>query len=174
MLASKVSLIPYQQGSTVYHHTYPSEHGDVILFVTKHGICGLHFLVKSKEEHIALIQKKLHVTPVHDPYQVDPWWQRLHEKEAKITLALHGTPFQMRVWDALCTIPQGETRSYMSIAKQIGKDKGARAIARACAQNLVACLIPCHRVVCRDGKISGYRWHVEKKRALLQQEGVQF
>lgn len=172
MLWRKVRLVPYQMGSTVYYHTYASEEGDVILFVNEQGICGLHFCVTAKEVHVDLVAKKLGVVPVHAPVRVDPWWQEMHKEGGEVVVALCGTPFQMRVWETMCTIPKGETRSYSSIAEQLGRQRGARAVARACAQNLVAWLIPCHRVVCRDGKISGYRWDVEKKRALLRREGV--
>ena len=172
MLSRNLTLLPYKMGSRVFYHTYPSEEGDVILFVNEQGICALHFCVEPEEAHVGMVAKKLRVEPMHAPFWVDPWWQRLQEEFAEVVVALCGTPFQLRVWKALCTIPEGETRSYCSIARQLGMEKGARAVARACAQNLVACLVPCHRVTCGDGKISGYRWGVERKRGLLRREGV--
>ncbi len=83
---------------------------------------------------------------------------------------VRGTEFQRRVWDALQAIPAGQTRSYSEIANQIGAPAAARAVAAACAANPIAVLIPCHRVVRGDGSLSGYRWGVERKRALLARE----
>ena len=88
-----------------------------------------------------------------------------------LPLDVRGTVFQQRVWDALRRIPSGKTVSYAELAARIGLPTGARAIAGACAANPVAVAIPCHRVVRNDGAISGYRWGVERKRALLEREG---
>lgn len=86
------------------------------------------------------------------------------------TLAVSGTDFQRRVWTALAAIPSGETRSYTEIARAIGAPAAVRAVAAACGANPIAVLIPCHRVVRGDGGLSGYRWGVERKRALLDRE----
>lgn len=83
-----------------------------------------------------------------------------------------GTAFQQRVWQALRKIPAGETASYAGIAERIGSPNAARAVAQACAANPIAVAIPCHRVVRNDGALSGYRWGVERKRALLQREAA--
>jgi AraC family transcriptional regulator of adaptative response/methylated-DNA-[protein]-cysteine methyltransferase len=80
------------------------------------------------------------------------------------------TAFQWKVWQALRAIPPGETRSYGEIARAVGRPTGARAVARACATNPVSIVIPCHRVVGGDGRLTGYRWGVERKRALLARE----
>ena len=85
-------------------------------------------------------------------------------------LDIHGTKFQQRVWQELGDIPVGNTASYSEIAKRIGSPTSARAVARACAANNIAIAIPCHRVVKNDGSLSGYRWGVERKRALLLKE----
>ena len=82
------------------------------------------------------------------------------------------TAFQRRVWEELKAIPRGQTRSYGEIARRIGQPTAARAVARACATNPVAVVIPCHRVVARGGGISGYRWGVERKRRLLEREAA--
>ncbi len=89
-----------------------------------------------------------------------------------VPLDLNGTPFQQRVWQALREIPAGSTASYTEIARRIGAPNGARAVAQACTANALAVAIPCHRVVRSDGTLSGYRWGVERKRALLRREGV--
>lgn len=83
-----------------------------------------------------------------------------------------GTPFQRRVWEYLVTIPAGETRSYAEVAAAIGHPQATRAVANACAANTEAITIPCHRVIRSDGSLGGYRWGVERKRALLEAEGA--
>jgi len=87
-----------------------------------------------------------------------------------LPLDIRGTAFQQRVWQALQAIPPGETASYAQIAQRIGSPQSVRAVAQACASNALALAIPCHRVVRSDGAISGYRWGVERKAALLRRE----
>ena len=89
-----------------------------------------------------------------------------------LPLDIRGTAFQQRVWQALQGIPAGSTASYTEIARRIGRPKAVRAVAQACAANAIAVAIPCHRVVRRDGALSGYRWGVERKRALLKREAA--
>lgn len=87
-----------------------------------------------------------------------------------LPLDIRGTAFQQRVWEALCKVPAGETVSYAEIAARVGNPKSVRAVAQACAANRLAVAIPCHRVVRSDGALSGYRWGVERKQALLARE----
>jgi AraC family transcriptional regulator of adaptative response/methylated-DNA-[protein]-cysteine methyltransferase len=87
-----------------------------------------------------------------------------------LPLDIRGTAFQQRVWRALREIPLGQTASYAEIARRIGQPKAVRAVAGACGANPIAVAIPCHRVVRTDGGLSGYRWGIERKRALLQKE----
>ena len=89
-----------------------------------------------------------------------------------LPLDVRGTVFQQRVWRALREIPAGATASYREIAERIGSPRAVRAVAHACAANPLAVAIPCHRVVRSDGGVSGYRWGVERKRALLQREAA--
>lgn len=89
-----------------------------------------------------------------------------------LPLDVRGTAFQQRVWQALREIPAGETAGYAQIAEKIGSPKAVRAVAQACAANAIAVAIPCHRVVRTDGALSGYRWGVERKRALLDREAA--
>ena len=88
-----------------------------------------------------------------------------------LPLDVRGTAFQQRVWQALQQIPAGTTATYADIARKIGAPKAVRAVAGACAANALAVAIPCHRVIRSDGALSGYRWGVERKRALLEREG---
>ncbi len=87
-----------------------------------------------------------------------------------LPLDLRGTAFQRRVWEALRAIPFGETRTYGEVAELVGAPRAVRAVARACAQNHVSLAVPCHRVVGKDGDLTGYRWGVPRKRALLAKE----
>jgi AraC family transcriptional regulator of adaptative response/methylated-DNA-[protein]-cysteine methyltransferase len=89
-----------------------------------------------------------------------------------LPIAVSGSRFQERVWAALRRIPRGETRSYADVARMVGSPRGARAVARACATNRVAVVIPCHRVVASDGGLGGYHWGTERKRILLARESA--
>ncbi len=89
----------------------------------------------------------------------------------ELPLDIQGTAFQQRVWEALRGIPPGSTVSYEELAERLGTPKAVRAVAKACAANAIAVAIPCHRVLRKTGELSGYRWGVERKRALLEREG---
>lgn len=92
------------------------------------------------------------------------------ERSLELPLDVQATAFQRRVWQALRAIPYGETRTYAEVAAELGAPRGARAVARACATNRVALAVPCHRVVRGDGELAGYKWGIERKRALLARE----
>lgn len=92
------------------------------------------------------------------------------ERGLDLPLDVRGTAFQQRVWRALQAIPPGETANYSALAQRLGEPKAVRAVAGACAANPLAIAVPCHRVVRLDGDLSGYRWGVERKRALLDRE----
>jgi AraC family transcriptional regulator of adaptative response/methylated-DNA-[protein]-cysteine methyltransferase len=94
----------------------------------------------------------------------EPW------RKLNFPIDVRGTPFQRRVWDELRDIPPGTTTSYAEIAKRIGAPKALRAVAGACAANVLALAIPCHRVVRSNGSLSGYRWGLERKRLLIARE----
>lgn len=93
------------------------------------------------------------------------------ECRLNLHLDLRGTVFQLRVWQALCRIPRGQTRTYCQLARELGNPKATRAVARACATNRVALLVPCHRVVGANGSPTGYRWGIERKCQILAAEG---
>jgi O-6-methylguanine DNA methyltransferase len=88
-------------------------------------------------------------------------------------LYLEGTDFQLDVWRVLQRIPKGETRSYAQVAQLIGRPFATRAVGTACGKNPIALLVPCHRVLQSDGRLGGYYWGVDKKRAILRAEGVE-
>jgi AraC family transcriptional regulator of adaptative response/methylated-DNA-[protein]-cysteine methyltransferase len=91
----------------------------------------------------------------------------------ELPLDIRATAFQRQVWEALRSIPYGVTKSYGDIAKEIGQPKAVRAVARACATNPVALVIPCHRVIREDKSLGGYRWGIERKKKLLARESSQ-
>jgi AraC family transcriptional regulator, regulatory protein of adaptative response / methylated-DNA-[protein]-cysteine methyltransferase len=91
-------------------------------------------------------------------------------RSVDLPLDIRGTAFQQRVWAALARIPAGKTLSYSELARRVGMPSAVRAVASACAANKLAVAIPCHRVLRNDGALSGYRWGVARKRALLDRE----
>jgi AraC family transcriptional regulator of adaptative response/methylated-DNA-[protein]-cysteine methyltransferase len=108
--------------------------------------------------------------------QVSRWVRTLtlhlsgHQPHTDLPLDVRATAFQRRVWETLQEIPPGETRTYSDLARAIGRPKAVRAVARACATNPVSIVIPCHRVVRKDGDLGSYRWGVARKQALLEKE----
>ena len=92
------------------------------------------------------------------------------KRSLDLPLDLRGTAFQQRVWQTLCRIPAGQTRTYGELAAMIGDPRAVRAVARSCARNPVSLAVPCHRVIGSDGNLTGYRWGVPRKRALLAKE----
>ncbi len=92
------------------------------------------------------------------------------ENDAHFALDLRGSPFELEVWRALHDIPAGTTATYGEIASRLGAPREAREVGEACAANRLAVVVPCHRIVKKDGSISGYRWGVKRKRALLERE----
>jgi AraC family transcriptional regulator of adaptative response/methylated-DNA-[protein]-cysteine methyltransferase len=96
------------------------------------------------------------------------------DSSSLLPLDIRATAFQRRVWTYLQSIPFGATRSYSQVAKGIGRPRAVRAVARACATNPVAVAIPCHRIVRQDGSMGGYRWGIERKKALLEMEQKNF
>lgn len=113
-----------------------------------------------------------------DPLALEPYVQELNEyfsglrQEFSGPVDLHGTPFQVAVWRALLGIPYGETRSYQDIARAIGRPKAVRAVGMANGANPVPIVVPCHRVIGKNGSLTGYSGGLDIKTQLLQQEGL--
>lgn len=153
-----------------------SDLGWMLLAATEHGICWLTF----GEEPGAMLEEMRAAFPkarfANDARRLQRWFDQVREfvllpREAlDLPVDIQGTAFQARVWRALKQIPLGTTRSYSAVARRIGKPTATRAVASACANNKVALLIPCHRVVSADGKLAGYRWGMERKAELLRRE----
>ncbi len=155
-----------------------SAFGWMVVGATSRGLCWLALAGTSAEAEASLREEFPLATLKRDPSLeglVDAAVKQVVRDEpgarAELALDLRGTAFQLRVWQALRDIPRGETRSYSQLARDLGNVKSTRAVARACATNRVALVVPCHRVVGASGSLTGYRWGVERKRQLLEAEG---
>ncbi|MEM9416726.1 MAG: methylated-DNA--[protein]-cysteine S-methyltransferase [Bacteroidota bacterium] len=165
-----VNFLTYESNTPVYYNTYASPYGDLVLMTTESGVCGLHFLEEPPAYYLQLAEEKLGEVPVLAPERTQAWWDCIQQATQPLPLVAQGTPFQISVWKALCTIPSGTTRSYQTIARQLGHTQGARAVGNAVANNFIGWLIPCHRVVRQNGQMGGYRWTVARKKAILAAE----
>jgi AraC family transcriptional regulator of adaptative response/methylated-DNA-[protein]-cysteine methyltransferase len=163
------------RGERIGFATAPSTFGSVVIGSTARGICWLSLAASAAEAEASLRQEFPLAELLPDPTLAP----RIEDAIASIQgrnsignpeIDLRGTTFQLRVWQALCTIPRGQTRSYSQLARELGAPRSARAVARACATNRVALLVPCHRVIGVSGSLAGYRWGIERKRRLLEAE----
>jgi len=150
--------------------------GKLMVAATEKGICSVSFGENEDELHDELKQEFFAAEITKDDSglkeAVNGILRGMNGERTILSLPLdiRGSAFQMRVWSELRKIPFGETRSYGEIAESIGNKNAVRAVARACATNPVAVLTPCHRVIGSDGKLSGYKWGIERKAELLKQE----
>jgi AraC family transcriptional regulator of adaptative response/methylated-DNA-[protein]-cysteine methyltransferase len=154
--------------------------GLMMLGATDRGLCFLEFGSSSKDLRTSLQQEFPSSTLIamEQPYsdQFLGWMQALtgyledHRAVQTMPLSLHGTAFQLKVWNYLQTIPTGRTHTYSEVAQAIGHPKAVRAVASACAANRIAIVVPCHRVIRGDGGLGGYRWGLDRKRSLLDGE----
>lgn len=150
--------------------------GAILVAATEKGICAI-LLGDDPEQLLRDFQNRFpEAELIGGDVDFEQWVAKviafIEAPAIGLDLPLHvrGTAFQQRVWQALRDIPPGATVSYTEIAERIGSPKAVRAVAEACSANLIAVAIPCHRVVRNDGALSGYRWGVERKRALLSRE----
>jgi len=163
------------RGASISFTVVASQLGDVLVAATTNGLVAVRIGVGDDLER-QLRTEFAHATIVRDDEVITPQAREVldrivhHRETLDLPLDIAATAFQAKVWNALRAIPIGETRSYSEIAAQIGAAKSARAVASACAQNPVAIVIPCHRVVHADGTMSGYRWGVSVKAQLLDEE----
>lgn len=167
-------------GETIAHATRHTSLGFLTMAATARGVCFAEF-GQSEPALIALLQAEfpraaLMPSTQTDSAELDAWIASLDAHIARdaplpeLPLDLRGTAFQIRVWRFLLGVPDGATLSYAALAAGIGAPKSIRAAASACAANRIAVLIPCHRVLRGDQSLGGYRWGLERKRALLAAE----
>ncbi|MFG0317299.1 MAG: bifunctional DNA-binding transcriptional regulator/O6-methylguanine-DNA methyltransferase Ada [Planctomycetota bacterium JB042] len=164
------------EGVALATSTRPSTFGRVLVASTDRGVCA----VLLGDDDAALEAELARAFPravraaATDRHRELADAALRHLEDVRVPLALpldlRGTPFQLRVWSALRAVPPGGTRTYAEVARAIGDPAAARAVARACAANVVAVLVPCHRIVRSDGRPGGYRWGAERKARLLERE----
>ncbi|MEY3359227.1 MAG: hypothetical protein RLZZ537_1653 [Pseudomonadota bacterium] len=180
--AAKLGMLPavYRKGGagmTIHWTITPTVLGKALVAATERGICAValaadqaHLLAELRTE---FPNAELNHVPDDDGLiteKIRAVADALSGKAARVSVELIGTAFQHRVWQALMTIPRGSTLSYSELAERLALPKAARAVARACAGNRVAVLVPCHRVIRGDGSLGGYRWGLPLKEDLLRRE----
>jgi len=164
------------EGVRISYTIVASELGKLLIATTAKGVCAVRFgdserkLEQDLRNEFSAAEISREDGELRD---IAKTVQRLFIQPAsasEIPLDIQGTAFQQRVWSALRMIPRGETRTYTDVARQIGSPRAVRAVANACGSNPVAVVIPCHRVVQKNGSMAGYRWGVERKAAMLRAE----
>jgi AraC family transcriptional regulator of adaptative response/methylated-DNA-[protein]-cysteine methyltransferase len=167
-------------GERIHHACRVTALGPLLMAATDRGVCFAQF-GESESELIERLQAEFpeaEIVPsnARDSLELDLWIEALDEHLSRsgprpdLPLDLRGTAFQIKVWRALLSIPEGEVRSYGELAAGIQDPKAVRAAASACGANRIAVLVPCHRVLRGDGGLGGYRWGVDRKRTLLDAE----
>lgn len=162
------------KGQTIRYATFATALGTVLAATTARGVCAVKLgahpeslrrlladefsAAELREEPLPLLEEKIRAFVAGEG------------SLAKVPVDIRGTVFQQRVWQALRTIPRGETRTYRQIARQIGAPAAVRAVGSACGANPVALVVPCHRAVRTDGGLGGYAWGLPVKRKLLEIE----
>jgi AraC family transcriptional regulator of adaptative response/methylated-DNA-[protein]-cysteine methyltransferase len=179
--AGQLGMTPkqYQNGGpqvAIRYATAKCDLGRVLLAATDRGVCGLS-LGDTDAELEAFLQGEFPGAKLRrDDPGLGDWLAALvrhlagESPHLELPLDVRATAFQRRVWEELRRIPYGQTRTYKQVAAAIGEPSAVRAVARACATNPVSVVIPCHRVVGSDGKLTGYRWGVARKKRLLERE----
>lgn len=163
------------RGISIGYAVHRTGFGELLVAWTPNGVCAVS-LGDSDLELVRGLTEEFPAASLERDQRADEWVRPfldyLEGQCSALTVPLDtvGTVFQMRVWKALQEIPIGEVRSYADIAAAIGRPGTARAVARACASNRAALVVPCHRVVRSDGAIGGYRWREDRKRRLLEHE----
>lgn len=159
----------------IRHATATTSMGRILVAATSRGICMVEF--GAERTLLAELRRRFPRAELdRADARLRDWIRRVVEvidhaaTDHGLPLDIRGTAFQMRVWQALSQLSRGETLSYAQLAARIGATGSARAVARACASNGIAVLVPCHRVVAGDGSLAGYRWGIERKRRLLREE----
>jgi AraC family transcriptional regulator of adaptative response/methylated-DNA-[protein]-cysteine methyltransferase len=163
-------------GMTIQYAIVPSPLGRILVAATARGLCAVRFGESASELERELRDEFRAAQVQRDKAVLQPYLQPLlaslrgENVTMNLPLDVRATAFQNKVWQALREIRVGETRSYSEVARAIGDPKAVRAVAAACASNPVALAVPCHRVVRSDGELAGYRWGIERKKKLLEQE----
>lgn len=159
------------EGMTIRYGIHPTPFGECLIGATERGICNLSF-VEADGPAVALAdfrQRWSRATLHEEPQHTASYVSQIFESHSPTGLRLHlrGTNFQLKVWEALLQIPPGYVTHYQDVAIQLGLPTASRAVGTAVGNNPIAVLIPCHRVIRRDGGLGGYRYGLTRKKALL-------
>jgi AraC family transcriptional regulator of adaptative response/methylated-DNA-[protein]-cysteine methyltransferase len=150
--------------------------GRLLMAATERGVSAVYLGDDDGVLEAALAKEYPAAEIQRDDIRLQRWVEEIvnhlsnHHPHLDLPLDVQATAFQRRVWQELQAIPYGSTRSYREVAEALGRPSASRAVARACATNPVSIIVPCHRVVRGDGSLGGYRWGLNRKRALLEQE----
>jgi AraC family transcriptional regulator of adaptative response/methylated-DNA-[protein]-cysteine methyltransferase len=164
------------RGMRVRYAIVPTEAGHLLAAATDRGLCAVMLGDGAESLEASLRREYPAAVLERDDDDLREYTQNVVEQlsgsgnQVGLSLDVPGSAFQWQVWEALRRIPVGETRSYQAIAQELGRPTAARAVGRACASNRLALVIPCHRAVRENGELGGYRWGVDRKRRLLEQE----
>ncbi|WP_296416807.1 bifunctional helix-turn-helix domain-containing protein/methylated-DNA--[protein]-cysteine S-methyltransferase [Pseudooctadecabacter sp.] len=161
-------------GLTIHWGTFMSPFGPVIAMGTGRGLCGMGFTSEMGDDaaYADLARRWPKATYHNTPDRIRPWVDAALSMKGDARLHMIGAPFQLKVWEALLTIPSGHVTTYSEIATAIGSPKAVRAVGTAVGRNPVSWLIPCHRALRKSGALGGYHWGLPVKRALLAWEGA--
>lgn len=152
--------------------------GQILIAATDKGVCAVRLGEDAATLEAALKKEYPNASLERDSGKLHEWVGLMlatlegHPATHSLPLDVQATAFQRRVWQHLMTIPRSETRTYSQVAEALGEPRSTRAVANACAANPVALVVPCHRVIRQDGGLGGYRWGLERKAALLEEEST--
>lgn len=157
----------------MYFTMYQSPLGEIVLTATDNGLTSLEFVDGDKSTNIPSDYQQNSAAFSEVILQLEQYFAK-QRTNFDLKLAPQGTKFQQQVWQALCTIKQGETKSYAWLAKTINNEKAVRAVGSANGANPIALIVPCHRVIGTNGKLTGYAGGLTLKAKLLEFEGANF
>lgn len=164
------------QGMSIQYTIADSPLGRLLVAATQRGISAVYLGGSDRQLEAALKEEYPRANIVRGKVELSAWVSQIldhlrgREPHLDLPTDIQATAFQRRVWEELRRIPYGATKTYSEVARAIGRPTAVRAVARACATNPVSVVVPCHRVVREDGNLAGYRWGIDRKRKLLEQE----
>ncbi len=162
---------------SIYYGIHPSPFGQCLIGITDQAICHLSFMdtVNEREALRRLREIEPNATFKRKESQTRPYFKAAFEPKRskhRLDLVVTGTDFQLKVWETLLKIPKGKVSNYAQVARKAGFPKAVRAVGTACGKNPIGFLIPCHRVLASDGKLGGYHWGLQRKKAILAWEAA--
>lgn len=162
----------FGQNIKIDYGIHKTPFGYALIAVTDRGLCNLSFIdINNKEHEINNLKKQWFKSNIQENLKItEEINKQIFKDNKKVKLFLKGSQFQLKVWEALLKIPEGNLTTYQSIAKMIDKPKSCRAVGNAVGANNISYLIPCHRVIRKEINIGNYRWGIERKKILISYE----